>query len=83
MKLALFALVAATVVTPALAAQPAAVNSKPEVFFKDSQKRVDGVKYIRAVSSDGKRIAKVRVEKDGTIVGEVEGKKVNVIFDGI
>jgi hypothetical protein len=35
------------------------------------------------VSQDGKRVAKVRVEKDGSVIGEVDGQKVNVSFDGI
>jgi hypothetical protein len=83
MKIALFALVAASLVTPAFAADKAVVNSKPQVFFKSSQKKVDGVVHIRALSKDGKRVANVRVEKDGNIVGEVEGKAVNVQFDGV
>jgi hypothetical protein len=82
MKLAVFALVAATLVTPAFAADTAAVNTKPQVFVKNSQKRVDGVTHIRAVSMDGKRVANVRVEKDGNVVGEVDGKTVNVSFQG-
>jgi opacity protein-like surface antigen len=82
MKIILFAVVAVSLVSPAFAAE-SVVNTKPQVFLKDSQKRVDGVTHIRAVSKDGKRVAKVRVEKDGSVVGEVEGKKVNVSFDGI
>jgi hypothetical protein len=83
MKIALIALLAASVAVPAFAADQAAVNSKPQVFVKDSQKRVNGVVHIRAVSQDGKRVANVRVEKDGAVVGEVDGKKVNVAFEGI
>ncbi len=82
MKIALFVSVAVSLVSPAFASD-AVVNTKPQVFVKDSQKRVDGVVHIRAVSQDGKRVAKVRVEKDGSIVGEIEGKKVNVSFEGI
>ncbi len=83
MKFAVLAFVAATIATPAFAADKAPVNTKPQVFFKDSQKRVDGVVHIRAVSQDGRRVANVRVEKDGNVVGEVDGQKVNVQFEGI
>jgi hypothetical protein len=83
MKIATLATLAIAIATPALAAEQAPVNTKPQVFFKDSQKRVDGVVHIRAISKDGKRVANVRVEKDGAIVGEVEGQKVNVSFEGM
>jgi hypothetical protein len=83
MKFALIALMTASLATPALAADVAPVSSKPKIFIKDSQRKINGVVHIRALSQDGKRVATVRVDKDGTIVGEVEGKKVNVMFSDI
>ncbi len=82
MKIAFFAVVASFIVSPVFAAD-LVVKTKPQVFVKDSQKSVDGIVHIRAVSLDGKRVAKVRIEKDGSVVGEIEGKKVNVSFDSI
>jgi hypothetical protein len=83
MKTFILSMVLAAVVTPAFAASAPKPNTKPEVFYRESVKRQDGTVSIRAVSENGKRIANIRVEKDGKVTGEVDGKKVNVTFDGI
>jgi hypothetical protein len=84
MKSALFAVLATLVAAPAFASETKAVDTRPQVFRAESQKTIGDVTYVRAVSEDGKRVANVRInKKNGEVRAKVDGKRVEIKFEGI